>query len=142
MTAAPAMHPAPAAHTIGLGALWFGLFGAPLAWSAQLLLNYGLVAHACFPASIPRTAPMFDALWVVVLIASLAAAIVAVLALSTAIRGWRRTREEHPGGHEALLERGEGRTRFMAIAGILLSTIFLFGIVMNTLPLFLVSPCG
>ena len=30
----------------------------------------------------------------------------------------------------------------MAVAGMLLSTIFLFGIVMNALPLFLAPKCG
>jgi hypothetical protein len=142
MTAAPAPHPAPAASAIGLGALWFGLFGAPAAWSVQLMLNYALVAHACFPAMSPRATPLYGALWVVQLVASIAAALVAVLAGITALRGWRRSREEHHGGHEVLLERGEGRTRFMVVSGIMLSTIFLFGIVMSALPLFLVSPCG
>ncbi|MEO7986219.1 MAG: hypothetical protein ABI766_06770 [Gemmatimonadales bacterium] len=142
MTAPSASHPAPAEHAVALGALWFGLFGAPVVWSIQLVLNYALVTHACFPASNPRATPTFDGLWTAVLVAGVVAALIAVAAGVTAWRSWRLTRQEHHGGDEALRDAGEGRTRFMAVAGMLLSTIFLFGIVMNALPLFLVPTCG
>lgn len=142
MSASPVAHPASARGAIALGALWFGLFGAPLAWSLQLLLGYALVAHSCFPATDPRMTPASGGLWTVVLIAGVVAAVVAAAAAVTAWRSWRLTRYEHHGDDHVLLEAEEGRTRFMALAGMLLSAIFLFGIVMNALPLFLVSPCG
>ena len=141
MTAATAAHPAPARHAVRLAALWFGLFGAPVVWSIQLMTNYALVAHGCFPATEPRSTPLFGGLWTVALVVSLAALVVAVAALLVARRSWLATREEHHGGREALLEVGEGRTRFMAYAGMLVSALFVLGVVMATIPLFILSPC-
>lgn len=134
--------PAPSAGPIPTAALWFGLFGAPALWSLQLVTNAALVSHSCFPKSEPLATPVAGSMWGVALLASIVAAVIAAGAGATAWRSWQRTREEHHGGEETLLEVGEGRTRFMAVAGMLLSTVFLFGIVMNALPLFLVPPCG
>ncbi len=136
--------PAPpaAAEAVPAAALWFGLFGAPALWSLQLVINAALVSHSCFPKSEPLATPITGSLWGVVLVSGIVAVLIAAAALATAWRSWRRTRGEHHGNEETLLEVGEGRTRFMAVAGMLLSTVFLFGIVMNALPLFLVPPCG
>lgn len=142
MTGHAAAHPAPAEHAVPLGALWFGLFGAPVVWSIQLMLNFALVAHSCFPVSEPRTTPLFDALGITVLLVSVGALVIALAAFVTAWRSWRTTRREHAGGEELLLEAGEGRTRFMATAGMLVSGLFVLGVVMNAMPLFLVPLCG
>ena len=105
MTAPSAAHPAPAEHAVALGALWFGLFGAPVVWSLQLVLNYALVTHACFPASNPRATPTFDGLWTAVLVAGVVAAVIAVAAGVTAWRSWRLTRQEHHGGRWSTARR-------------------------------------
>ena len=141
MAAHPAAHPAPAEHRVALGALWFGLFGAPVVWSIQLMLNYGLVAYSCFPGSEPRTTPLFGGLRITVLVAGVVALAIALAAGITAWRSWRATRHEHPGSHEALLEVGEGRTRFMALAGMLVSGLFVLGVIMNAIPLFIMPLC-
>jgi len=82
---------------------------------------------------------------------SLLALAVCVAGTVVAWRAWRHTREEHQQGtgrgqhHEpgaALLETGEGRTRFMAFAGVLTSVTFLVVSAANTAAIFLVSPCG
>lgn len=142
MTVATAAHPAPARHTVALAALWFGLFGAPAAWSVQLMANYALVAHGCFPSAEPRSTPVFGGLWTVALVVSIVALLVAAAAFLVARRSWLSTREEHHGDREALLEVGEGRTRFMAYAGMLVSALFVLGVIMATIPLFILSPCG
>jgi hypothetical protein len=142
MAAHSAAHPAPAEHRVALAALWFGLFGAPTIWSIQLMLNYSLVAHACYPASEPLSAPVFGGLRGTVIAASVVALAVALGAAATAWRSWRATRQEHRGGEEALLEVGEGRTRFMALAGLLVSGLFILGVIMNAIPLFIIQPCG
>ncbi|HET6580196.1 MAG TPA: hypothetical protein VFG66_17900 [Gemmatimonadales bacterium] len=141
MTTDSAAHPAPAGHRVALGALWFGLFGAPVVWSIQLMLNYGLVTHSCFPASEPRTTPLFGGLRTTVLLAGAVALAIALAAGVTAWRSWRATRHEHPGGQESLLEVGEGRTRFMALAGMLVSGLFVLGVIMNAIPLFIMPLC-
>jgi hypothetical protein len=48
-------HPSPHRHRVSLSALLFGLFGGPVAWIAQLVVNYGLASYACFPGDTPRT---------------------------------------------------------------------------------------
>ena len=142
MSAPAAIHPAPAVRTVTPSALWFGLFGAPVAWSLQLLASYALVAHGCYPDAEPMTIPVVPGLKTLVLGTGVAALVVALLAGGSAWRSWRATPQEHGGGHEALLEAGEGRTRFMALAGMLLGAVFALGIVMNVVPLLLLRPCG
>jgi hypothetical protein len=142
MTAPAAAHPAPAGGAGAPAALWFGLFGAPVVWSLQLLASYALVAHGCYPDAEPLTMPVVPGLRMLVLGASAAAVVVALTAGGLAWRNWRATQHEPEGEHETLLEIGEGRTRFMAFAGMLLSAVFLMGIVMNAVPVLLLRPCG
>ncbi len=127
-------------HQVSLTALWFGLFAAPTVWSLQLLLLYPVVAHACFPRDRPLSVPLLST--PVVLLVSVVALAVAAAAGLIALRSWRSTRAEHHAGEEHLPETGEGRSRFMALGGMLLSGLFLFGIVMNGLPFLLLRPCG
>jgi hypothetical protein len=138
MSAPAAIHPAPPVRTVTPAALWFGLFGAPVVWCLQLLASYALVAHGCYPDAEPMTIPVVPGLRTLVLGTGAAALAVALLAGGSAWRSWRATRHER----EALLEAGEGRTRFMALAGMLLSAVFVLGIVMNVVPLLLLRPCG
>ena len=142
MSASVPVHPTPGRHAVSAGALWFGLFGAPAAWSMQLMVNYALTAHGCYPGSEPRATPDFGGLSTLVLVISVAALTVAAAAGGAAWRSWRASRTEHPGDHAYPLETGAGRTRFMALAGLLLSGLFLLGVVMATIPLFFVPPCG
>jgi hypothetical protein len=141
MSAPAAAHPAPAARPVTPAALWFGLFGAPVAWSLQLLASYSLVAHGCYPDAEPMAMPVVPGLRTLVLGTGAAALAVALLAGGSAWRSWRAT-QHGDGGQEALLEAGEGRTRFMAVAGMLLSAVFVLGILMNVVPLLLLRPCG
>lgn len=73
---------------------------------------------------------------------SVAAIIVAALCTLIAYRTWARTREEQQGDRHALLEAGEGRTRFMAMCGLLTSASFLIALIFTSLVLLLVQPCG
>jgi hypothetical protein len=142
MSVPTAVHPAPADRAVTPPALWFGLFGAPVAWSLQLLASYALVAHGCYPDAEPMTMPVVPGLRTLVLGTGAAALAVALLAGGSAWRSWRATAHEHEGAHEALLEAGQGRTRFMALAGMLLSAVFVLGIIMNVVPLLMLRPCG
>ncbi|MGH7634970.1 MAG: hypothetical protein ACRENC_14640, partial [Gemmatimonadaceae bacterium] len=54
---------------------------------------------------------------------------------------WRLTKGEHRGGHGALLDAGEGRTRFMAYAGMLSSGLFALAIILSSFALFIVPAC-
>ena len=141
MTAPAATAPGPAVRLVAQASLWFGLFGAPTAWSLQLLTSYALVAHGCYPDAEPMTMPVVPRLTTLVAATGVLALAVALLAFATAWRSWRSTRHELAGQHEALLEVGEGRTRFMAGAGMLVSAVFVLGILMNLVPVLLLRPC-
>ena len=148
-SSAPASHPAPARAHASLAALWFGLFGAPAAWTVQTLVNLSVAAHGCFPQLAPLDVPTVAVRTVVALV-SVAAVLVSALATAVAWRAWSRTRHEHQEGsgagqahgHDAaLLETGEGRTRVMALAGVLTSATFLLVAVVHGLTVLLVGPC-
>ena len=149
---APQTHPAPERHRVTPAALWFGLLGAPVAWSIQTLVNLPVSSHACFPRVMPLQAPATGALRGILFVVSIAAIIVGVAALAAATRGWRATRHEHQSGtgkgseHDrgtALAETGEGRTRFMAAAGVITSLTFLLVSTMHAAVVFVVVPaCG
>ena len=136
-----ATHPAPRRDIVSTGVLWFGIFGAPAAWALQTIVNYGLVSHFCFPGTMPRRTPTFDALRGTGIAVSIVVIVVALVALATAFRSWRATRHGHDAEHHELLEVGEGRARFMAFAGILLSAVFLFAVLMNAVPLVTNAMC-
>ena len=144
-------HPAPARHEVPSWMLWFGLLGGPAAWSAQTLIDLALSAHGCFPQLYPLRAPVIVGVRVIALAVSVVAVIVCAVALVVAWRSWRRTRGEHQeqsghgrehGTRTAALETGEGRTRFMALAGLLTSITFLLVSVVHLVTIIVVPPCA
>ena len=149
-TRAPSAHPAPARARAGLAALAFGLFGGPAAWSVQTLVNLPVAAHGCFPRLAPLAAPA-GAVRGVALAVSAVAIVVAAAAGAVAWRTWARTRHEQQeragqgAAHTpetALLETGEGRTRFLALAGVLTSLTFLLVSLAHAGAVLFVPPCG
>ena len=123
-----------------LGALWFGLLAPPLAWSGQELVGYGLAARACGSGG-RHFFPMAPGLGTAELIVSGAAVLLAVMGLITAGLSWRRSDTARSETGSAPLGAAFERSRFMALAGILLSMLFLLAILMNAGGYFLVSPC-
>jgi hypothetical protein len=144
-------HPAPARGRVRFAALFFSFFGSPAAWTLQTLVNLPLASHACFPQREPLSAPVFGSVRGVAFTVSLLAVLACLAATFVAWRIWSRTREEHQGStgsasshgqSAALLETGEGRTRFIAASGLMLGTVFLLVTIVNTVTIFIVSPCG
>jgi len=143
-------HPAPARQLVSRGAIWFGLVGGPAAWSVQTLVNLPVASHGCFPRLYPLATADGYNVQGIAFVVSIAALIVCLTALLIASRSWRRTREEqHDASGEAnrhsaqvsALETGEGRTRFMALAGLLTSGTFTLVSAVHLVTVFLVGPC-
>ena len=143
-------HPAPSRARVSLAALWFGLVAAPAAWSVQTLVNLPVASHGCFPQLYRLSSASSYSIQGIAFIVSIAAVAVCIAALVVASRSWRRTRaEQHPSsgsasGHSAevsALETGEGRTRFMAMAGALTSLTFTLVSLVHLVTVFLVGPC-
>ena len=102
-----ATHPAPARHAVGLGALWFGLFGAPVAWSIQELASFAVVSHSCYPSWQPLTVPSIAGAWTIALVIYLATLALGIAAAGTAWRAWRRTGEAQGESAPRQVEVGE-----------------------------------
>ncbi len=125
-------------------ALWFGLAGASIAWSVQEVVDTALVSHSCYPGGFPLSTPVIGGLRGMAAAVSVTAMLVALLALLTALRSWRMMRERQ--GADAIQSREAappaGRSRFMALAGIAVSALFLGGIVLQIVSIVLVHPCA
>ncbi|MFL5615027.1 MAG: hypothetical protein ACJ796_15285 [Gemmatimonadaceae bacterium] len=134
-------HPAPRRALVPVSMLWFGIFGAPAAWALQTIVDYGLVSHYCFPDDAPVGSPTFTALRATAIVVSVIVLAVVLVALMTAVRSWGATRHGHDAEHHELLEVGEGRARFMGLAGVLLGVVFLFAVLMNAVPLMTNTMC-
>lgn len=137
-------HPAPARHRVSLAALWFGLFGAPAAWSVQTLADYATNAHGCFPRLYPLALPTIGAsrMSAVLGVVSAVAVVIGAAALAVSLHSYQATRHESRGEAHELLEVGEGRTRFMALSGVMLSALFLLASLVHAASVFLLAECS
>ena len=113
-----APHPSPHRANARLGRLLYGLIAAPAAWAASQMVNAGLAQAACYPGTQPLAAPAFGGVHALQGAVVLVALAVCASAAAVAFGAWRATRAEHPGDEHALLSVGEGRSRFMAFAGV------------------------
>jgi hypothetical protein len=140
-TISPDTHPAPHRRNASFFSLGFGLGAAPLAWAGQSIVGYALSSYACFPGPTPRGVPLFTETRPILLALNVAAIILAVLGGAIAYRNWSATRGEKAGGLEHLVEIGEGRTRFLAMCGILSSVGFLVATIFSLLAIVLAPLC-
>ncbi len=139
-----ASHPSPARGSVALWLLIGAFAAGPAGWITQLVVNYGIASHACYP----RTEPWLiapppgwsgESAWLAAL--NLTSLCVAVAGGLVSWRIWRRTRNEKAGDAESAMEIGEGRTRFIASCGILTATTFSIAILFGTLQPFLLLTC-
>jgi len=110
--------------------MWVGILGAPLAWTAQHVFGFGLTQAGCSPANL--SVPIDS--WT--LIASIAAAVLAIAGLTAAVltfRAMRGTGNDDP--------PPEGRIYFLSICGIVISPLFLAIIVMSGVATQLLTNC-
>ena len=115
--------------------LWFGVLGAPAAWTAQFLIGFWLAQVGCDPGGNPGLS--IDA-WTVV--ATVVAALLAVLAELAAIRTFRETRGARgTGGSEE--PPPKGRVHFLAIVGMAITPLFFFIIVMSGVGVVVLQNC-
>jgi hypothetical protein len=103
--------------------MWFGLLGAPVAWTAQQLLGFGFFEGACNSGGMlwgidPRT-------WEIAVTAGAGA--VALAAEAAALVVWRDTRAPASETSPA------GRIHFFAAGSLAVGVIFLGVILMNGL---------
>ena len=112
--------------TGGTIALLAGFFAGPASWFTHLLVVYNLERYACFSGSV----------WLL----HAASVVFLLLAASGGLlswHSWRRLGEpERTRGAGTL-----GRSRFLALGGLVLSSFFFWIILMSWMPTFFLDPC-
>ena len=136
-----AMHPAPERSKASLWSLSFSLAAPPVAWSIQSIVGYAVSSEACYPGDSPRAVPVFAGMWELLLGINIGALAVGLLGVFIAYGNWRATRHELGGDSQHLIEGGEGRTRFLAMGGILVAVGFVTATAFTTVALVLAPIC-
>ncbi|MEA2839145.1 MAG: hypothetical protein QOF41_475 [Methylobacteriaceae bacterium] len=137
-------HPAPHRERVHLAVLLFGAFVGPIVWALHLFANTAIAGQVCYPGPVPRLtpSPAEAALRLLLGLSGVVAIIIALIGAYVSYRSWRATREEREGSHHHLIEVGEGRTRFLAFAGMFMSLGFALVIFCDTVSVLLVQACG
>lgn len=138
------LHPAPHADRVNSFEGLFGLFGGPLAWYLQLCAGYAMASAPCIRAGSRMSAPLstLQWTWLVMILSTTAAFAIALFALLVSWRIFRRTKEEAAGGTAQLIEVGAGRTRFLALWGVLLSIGFALATAITALAFPMLPRCA
>lgn len=131
---------APEARTISFLALLFGCAAAPIFWTGQLMLGFGVTAHACYPGDHPVAFRQPGALFTAMVVFDLVALAACAAGALVSWNSWRQVRQ--PGGPHHTLHTGEGRRRFLAMWGMLSSAWFFLAILFNTIASLVVPPCA
>ena len=117
--------------------LWAGVLLAPAAWSVAELVGYFLVARACdrnAPTGVAHAGVVQDIVAVVL-------GIIGVVGLVIAVANLRSVGDV--GDSEMpRVPTVRGRARFMALAGVVMSSLFVLGIVFFALPPLFVNWCN
>jgi len=142
MTDTSTGHPAPHRDRVRSITLIFSAGAAPIFWLGQLMLAYAISAQVCFNGDHPTTVASSAPLHAVLLGFDVIAIAAAVAGGLVSYACWLRVRHEMAGGHRHMIEAGEGRTRFMAMWGMLSSGCFLFAIAFEAIASFMVPLCG
>jgi hypothetical protein len=138
-----ARHPTQHRGRVGLGMLFYGLFGAPIFWAGNLMVSYALATHACYPGHEPL-ARIVDGLgfaWPLILGCYVVTLILCVSGFVVAFRSWWISGSESEGHGHHLIEVGEGRTRYLAIIGMAFSILFFLVTLAGALILAIVPLC-
>jgi hypothetical protein len=118
--------------------VWLGLLAAPLAWSVQLGVGWWISGGTCADGT-PEWGPLgAGAVRVIQVLVAVAALAAATAGLSCAWGAWRRYSPETA---RLTAMQGEQRIGFMAGAGVLVSGLFTFAIVLTGIGVATVSVC-
>jgi len=140
--AGPSARQGPPRRRVGPLMIVFGLLGAAAAWVVQTEIGQTLAAQGCYPHRAALPAPQWSWLMPVLNAMSVVALLIGVAGVWVAWRNWRVTRDARADPVPAIPAITVGRTRFLAMAGLILSLLFAVGLVATGLAVVLVSPCS
>jgi hypothetical protein len=139
-----AQHPSPHRDRVSVPLLFLGLFLGPVAWGLQLITNFALASYRCYPDGAPRTSILPGWQWSspAILLINVTAAVLALIGAAISYSLWQTVRNEHRGTVGHLVDAGEGRTRFLALWGVMTGLGFLVAILFDTVALSMVPQCA
>lgn len=114
-------------RTSGIFAQWAGLLIGPLAWLLQLQVAYTLVPWAC----------AHDVHAISLHIVTIATLLLAAGGCFIAWHTWQAAGQQWPSGEGGAI----GRSRFMAVLGLVTSAMFFLVILMQGIASFILHPC-
>jgi hypothetical protein len=112
--------------------VWCGLLLAPLAFSLQVVASYIIASDLCSAGKVA---------WPYLVATCVLTSAMAGVGVGLAWTSWQRTRGEASGDMTQLADRGDGRTRFLALFGLTGSSLLLFGILVQVAAFALFGPC-
>ena len=136
-------HPAPHRDRLPPLTASLLLYTGPLAWLVQLCVGEMMTSWPCFPDMERRTAPIagYEWTWLGAIVVLILCAVAACVAGLLAWRKFGEVREEREGGHDALVEIGHGRTRFVSLWAAYLGMGFALATLVTLVAFALVPRC-
>lgn len=131
--------PVPEARSGSFVTLLLACAAAPIFWAGQVMASYAVSAYVCYPGETPRSgAPGFllNLLIAFDAVALAAALLGGVISLSA----WRKVRQQHPSATQSDLSAG--RTRLLALWGLMSSLWFFLAILFNVIASLWVPLCA
>lgn len=134
-------HPSPSRGAVSGWRLVGGLAAGPFGWIGQMLVDYGLSSQLCMLGRAGHRSPPASGEAVALVAINLVCLAIALGGVLLSWSSWRRVQREKPGGPDATLSIGEGRSRFLAVAGMMSAGAFVVAILFNTIEPFMIPAC-
>lgn len=133
-------HPAPKGNPLSTARAGFLLITGPLAWFVQVCIGDSLLSWPCFPLDTRLEAPVpgYEGTRVIALVLLL---LCATLAAASGMAAWRTLRAVMDETEDDHVHIGRGRTRFIAMWGMILGFGFTIATLVTLAGLALVPRC-
>ena len=118
-----------------------GLAIPAAAWALEMLVGYGISSNACPLTRAPDPQAGFSGEATLLIVLQLVCVIATVASGLMSWRQWRQVRGEKTDSEHSHVTLGEGRTRFMALAGMLTAGVFAVAILFNLLEPIVIPLC-
>jgi hypothetical protein len=131
-------HP-PNSRLVSRRSLWFGFAAAVPAWVLAGTIDVLLAWQICMGRDLAvRAGSSGDGMRVLLAIVTFGLLAVAVAGAIVSFGNWKKLSEND----EFLSAEGRNRKQYMALSGVLVSTVLAVGIVWFSIPVFIVSLCS
>ncbi len=137
-------HPSPHRHHVSVPWLLAGLVMPASAWALEMLIAYGIASNACTLTQGhhgQREMAGFSGEVTIMIVVQLVFLGIAIGSGVMSWRNWCSVRAEKTDSEHSHLTLGEGRTQFVALAGMLTAGIFGIAITFNLLEPLLIPLC-